>query len=343
MFILLGIEKNILKLNFNKIMIPITIVNFIFYYLASIFSNFKFKIGFSLLFILSTIVLRLVVNNSQLPDYDSYYSIIGIIEPEFSFKILFTEPYYFQLVNYFNKTYSSETSINFFYTINYLISTTFFVWLLFVNKVSPWKKVLLFSLYYYVFAFILLRNTISYIMIAILYYRLNYNKINKTSFLAFFSHLSSLPVLGSSLFRNKKGDLKLIVSGICYVLFFSILIRLEAFNVYEKFSAYQESKDYGVSFFHKFYFYFFLIVNVFLFIYKRKMVFNYTYLPIFLTYILLQYANAVMGYRFSIYLMLYLLLFINDVKEDIYINTKLNLISFFFIFLMLFNLKSIFP
>jgi hypothetical protein len=180
-------------------------------------------------------------------------------------------------------------------------------------------------------------------LIGILYYQLNNNKISKTSFLAFFSHLSSLPVLGSSLFRNKKGDLKLIILGICYVLFFSVIIRLEAFNVYEKFSSYQESKDYGVSFFHQFYFYGFLTVNILLFVYKRQMIFNYTYFPILITYILLQFANAVMGYRFSIYLILYLLLFINEVKNDTNINPKMNLISFFFITLMLFNLKSIFP
>ena len=72
-------------------MIPIVIVNFVFYYLASIFNNVKFKIGFSLLFLLSTIVLRLIVKNSQLPDYDTYYSVIGMIDTEFSFKILFME------------------------------------------------------------------------------------------------------------------------------------------------------------------------------------------------------------------------------------------------------------
>jgi hypothetical protein len=307
------------------------------------FNNVKVKIGFSLLFILTTMALRLMVNNSQLPDYDNYYSVIGMIDPEFSFKIFFTEPYYYQLVNYFNKTYSSETSINFFYIVNYLVSTTFFVWLLFVKQVSPWKKVLLFSLYYHVFAFILLRNTISYILIAVLFYQLNYNKINKTSFLAFLSHLSSLPVLGSSLFRNKKGDLKLIIFGICYVVFFSFLIRLEAFDIYDKFTAYQETTDYGVSFFHQFYFYFFLIVNLLLFVYNKKMVFNYTYFPIFITYILLQFANAVMGYRFSIYLVLYLLLSVIEVKKNIYKDYKMNLFAFFFIAIILFNLKSIFP
>ena len=71
-------------------MIPIVIINFIFYYLSSIFNNVRVKIGFSLLFILSTIVLRLMVNNSQLPDYDGYHSVTGMIDPEFSFKIFFT-------------------------------------------------------------------------------------------------------------------------------------------------------------------------------------------------------------------------------------------------------------
>jgi hypothetical protein len=73
------------------------------------------------------------------------------------------------------------------------------------------------------------------------------------------------------------------------------------------------------------------------------MVFNYTYFPIFITYILLQFANAVMGYRFSIYLVLYLLLSVIEVKKNIYKDYKMNLFAFFFIAIILFNLKSIFP
>ena len=96
-------------------MLGIVIVNFIVYYLASLQRNLSFKVGLCFLFVLSTILLRFTVNNSELPDYDAYYSVIGLIEPEISFKTLFSEPYYFQLVNYLNQSYSTEIAINFFY------------------------------------------------------------------------------------------------------------------------------------------------------------------------------------------------------------------------------------
>jgi hypothetical protein len=49
-----------------------------------------------------------------------------------------------------------------------------------------------------------------------------------------------------------------------------------------------------------------------------------------------------MGYRFSIYLILYLLLFVNVEKKEAPKDIKMNLISFSFITLILFNLKNIF-
>lgn len=324
-------------------MIAIIIINFIFFYFASIYNKRVLKINFTIFFIFTSIILRLIIKNEQLPDYDSYYSVIGTIEPEFSFKILLSEPYYFQLVNLFNLTLTAEKSINLFYYFNFIITLSFFTWLIFKKEITPWKKVLLFSLYYHVFTFILLRNTIAYILIAYLFYHLGFNKITKKAFLSFFSHMTSLPALLSSLFKNKHGDLRLVIIMIIFVTVFSQLVNLELFNLYQKFSTYQDSQEYGISTFHKLYFFAFLLINIYLFIYKRNMVFNYTYFPIFVTYLILQNTNAVMGYRFSIYLILYLLFYKNQDSQRNYKGYKSNIFAFSFIIIILINLKSIFP
>jgi hypothetical protein len=324
-------------------MIFIVIINFIFYYFAVIFDKYYYKISASSFFVFTALILRLVVKNQYLPDYDAYYSVIGTINPDFSFKTIFTEPYYFQLVNLLNLKFTAEKSINFFYTFNFIVTTIFYTWLIFIKEISPWKKILLFSLYFHVFSFILLRNTISYILIAYLFYLLSFNKTSKIAYLSFLSHLTSLPALISSLFKNKRGDKKLIFFMLLFIIVFSQLIKLELFNIYQKFSSYQDSQDYGVSLFHKFYFYFFTLINIFLYFYKKSMVFNYTYMPIFVLYLILQNANAVMGYRFSVYLVLYLLFYTNDNKSKNTSDFKIKLFSFVYIVFIFFNFQSIFP
>jgi hypothetical protein len=322
-------------------MIILPIISFFFYFISSISVNKIIKITFSFLFVVSTLILRFLVQNSQLHDYDSYFSVIGAIEPEFSFNVLLTEPYYFQLVNLLFKYFSAETSINVFYGINYFFTTCFFIWLLFVKDIQPWKKVLLFSLFYYLLAYLLLRNTLAYLALAYMFYRINFKVVYKLSYAALLSHLSSLPALFFGCFKNKRGDLLLILSMVLYVFMFSLIINVEAFRLYEKFSSYQDSTEYGFSMFHKVYFYGFLFLNLVLFLYSRNIIYNYSYLPLFVTYIILQISNGVMGYRFSIYLIFYLLLFVSGKKVFGKLNLTLNYLSILLIFLSIYNFKAI--
>jgi hypothetical protein len=322
-------------------MIILSITSFFFYFTSSITTNKIIKSTLAFLFVVSTLILRFLIQNSQLHDYDSYFSVVGSIEPNFSFKVLLTEPYYFQLVNYLYKYFSAETSINIFYGINYFFTTFFFIWLLFVKDIHPWKKVLLFSLFYYLLAYLLLRNTLAYLALAYLFYRINFKEVYKLSFAALLSHLSSLPVLFFGVLKNKRGDLLLFFLIVIYISLFSLIISVEALQLYEKFSSYQDSTEYGFSMFHKVYFYGFLFLNLVLFFFNRNIIFNYTYLPLLVTYIILQVSNGVMGYRFSIYLIFYLLLFISEKKGFSKLNIVLNCSSILLIFLSIYNFKSL--
>jgi len=277
----------------------------------------------------------------DMPDYDSYYRVIGLVNPEMSFKMLFAEPYYFQFVNYLYKNNSAEYSINFFYYVNYFATVVFFVWIAFLKDISAWKKMLLFALYYHLFAFVLLRNTPSYVLVGFLFYYLHKEKYLKISLLSFMGHLSSLPILFFAFFKNKLGDKKLLALSVLFFFAFNIILQLPFLGVYEKFSGYQEGDEYGKSLFHKIYFLLFLIVNTYLFFKEKRLFFNYTYTFTFLTYLVLQFASPVMGYRFSIYLVIYLMLS-PHLKFEVETERNLNLFSPVLFFLFLISYMSIF-
>ncbi len=278
------------------------------YYLLNLNFNIKLKIVLSFLFIVICFAIKFNIDVSKMPDYDGYFQVIGIVNPEISIKALFAEPYYFQIVNYLYQSNSAEDSIKFFYNINFFLTLTFFIWLSFLNDISIWKKIVLYVLYFYFFSYVLLRNAPAYLLIGVLYYYLYKGKYIKICLLSFLAHLSSLPILLFSFFKNKKGDKKLFVLLFLFFLGFNILLKLPVFGVYEKFTYYREGHEYGQSIFHKVYFIFMIFINLFLVFKNKDLLYNYTYSFIFLTYFFIQLASPVMGFRFSIYMILYLLL-----------------------------------
>ena len=172
--LIIGKAENILKITNINLKAALVILNFIIYYFLCINKKNSIKIPFSFIFFLLSFVFFLLVDFSKMPDYQEYYNVIGLEVKGQSLNTLFSEPYYFQIVNFFNLTLSKEASINIFYFINTLLTTSFFLWLSFKIDISPWKKVFLYSMYYYLFSFVLLRNTPSYILLAISFYYLNY-------------------------------------------------------------------------------------------------------------------------------------------------------------------------
>jgi hypothetical protein len=169
---------------------------------------------------------------------------------------------------------------------------------------------------------------------AVCFYYLHRNKYLKITALSFLVHLSSLPIIFFSIFKNKLGDKKLILICFLFFLSFNMLLKIQLFGIYEKFSAYEGDVVYGKNVFHKIYFFVFILFNIYLIFVKKDMIFNYTYLLLFVTYLILNYSNSVMGYRFSVYLVLYL--FINpnlDYKEKIRSRLLLLLPLFFALFI----------
>jgi len=281
---------------------------FCVYFLLGYFKDRNWKILFAILFLILSYLLKFSIDVTKTADYENYLYLITLDLPEFSLKMLFAEPYFFQLGSWLIKYYSKEQSLAFFTESSFIYSTIFFLWLAFLKDVSTFNRIIIFSLYYYFFAYIVFRNGPAYMLSGVSFYYLHKNIYIKTTVLLFLMHLSSLPVIFFSMFKNKLGDRKLIFICFLFIIFFNILVRIELFALYDKFSFYANEAEYGQSIFHKIYFYSFVLFNICLIYFKKDVIYNYTYLLLFVTYLILNYSNSVMGYRFSIYLTLYLML-----------------------------------
>jgi hypothetical protein len=319
----------------------IGIISFLLYYLLVQKLTLNTRLFIAFLFIISTISFKLLVDITSVPDYNSYYDVIGQDKGNSGAFFIFSEPYYFYTVNFLNLYFSKEFSINLFYFINYIITNIFFIWLSFKTDIPIWNKILLYSLYNYFFSYILLRNAPSYILIGFLFYGISNNKFFKISFLAFLSHLSSLPIILVSFFKNKQIDFKFIIFVLILISSYTFFLNLDILNIYEKINAYSEGSDNMISTFHTLYFIFFIILNIFILRKKKYGFLNYTYLFLGCMYLILQKTNPVLGYRFSIYLILYIFL-----NPNFRLNSKseklLDKISISFIVLSIININEIF-
>ncbi len=289
-------------------MIIVAALLFCVYFLLGYFVDRNLKILFAILFVILSYLLKFSIDVTKTADYDNYLHLITLDLPEFSLNSLFAEPYFFQIGSWLCKYYSKEQSLAFFTESSFIYSTIFFLWMAFLKNVSTFNRIIIFSLYYYFFAYIVFRNGPAYMLSGVTFYYLHKNIYLKATVFLFLMHLSSLPVIFFTIFKNKLGDRKLLLMCFLFIIFFNILVRIELFALYDKFSFYENEVEYGQSIFHKIYFYSFVLFNIYLFCFKKDVIYNYTYLLLFVTYLILNYSNSVMGYRFSIYLTLYLML-----------------------------------
>jgi hypothetical protein len=280
---------------------------FCVYFLLGYFEDRNVKISYAILFVILSFVLKFSIDVTKTADYDNYLFVLALDRIGFSLKALFAEPYFFQIGALLYKYYPKEQSLAFFYESSFIFSTVFFLWLAFLKNVSTFNKVIVFSLYYFFFTYIILRNAPAYMLSAVCFYYLQRNLYLKSTALSFLVHLSSLPIIFFSLFKNKLGDRKLILVCLFYIIFFNLLLRIEFLGIYEKFLIYASFNS-GQSVFHQIYFYIFIAYNIYLFFVKKDIIYNYTYLLLLVTYLILNYSNSVMGYRFSVYLVLYLMI-----------------------------------
>lgn len=288
---------------------------FLFYFLASFNStNANHRIIFIGLFFLSTLILRSLIDPELNKDYFGYFDLHDFKIPESFLSFLLGEPY-LKIIYAFFSLFTDEKAKIFtcIYWLNLLIANSFFVWLLTRTDVQMWKKVILFSFFYFLFAFVLIRNTPAYILFAVYFYysfrKLKFNAVLLTPFI----HISSVAVLGTY-FHKKKNYFLLFILFSIIVASLLLFILPSINNVFaieltvSKVNAYSAEME-EVSIFHKVYFVFISSVVIFTALVYKKQVLH----PIIVTAVFLYYAtftiNPIMGFRFVPFLLFSIFLF----------------------------------
>ena len=299
-----------------------------------------FKYFFLFFYFLISILLRVLVDPVNSKDYDNYYNIVSSSGGDYTqIGFLFAEPYLIGLKSLMFIFWDNPDKVIYaIYTFNLIVSSFFFIWISQIKDITLWKKLLTFSLFFFLFAFTTLRNSAAYFLVTILFYNIQRGRKFRIGYLGFLAHISAIPALLSSMANIKKASLN--------VLFFLIVVGFGAYYILQssplfafglaKFDSYSGSDDSVNNIVHKIYFFCILSLSVVLWLSNRKYVLNNVFILLFFTYLIFNAINPVMGFRFSIYLILFLLVF-PTIKTDRLIDKALNLTSIMFLGLFIFN------
>ena len=255
------------------------------------------------------------------------------------------------LIYKFFDFFISEKQILFLgiYWFNFLLTNVFFIWLATRKDIVIWKKILLFVFYYFLFAFVLLRNGPVYILFACFSYYSFRNKRYLKILFAPFMHISALALL-ILMFQRSKHYLKFLFVALLVLIpvlvFFIIPILSDVMAIQgsiSKADAYSEGIE-TVSVFHKIYFLFMsIVVFITIWIYKKQ-VLNPILITTILFYYISYFINPVIGFRFSPYVFFAILLFVlNSTVYSFFIRSLFVacFLLFPFFFLTLFDTHTL--
>lgn len=304
-----------------SLLIIISFFTFLFYYLSCFdFSNSK-KLLCIVCFVVCSLFLRSILSPSLNNDFNLYYNFHIFQKPANFLSLFVNEPYLYCVYAFFS-VFSDDKQIVFscIYWYNHIIATIFFVWLLKVKDVEPWKKMLLFSIFYFFFAFVLLRNGPVYLLFG-LYFYYNFRNIKFNYVLvAPFMHISSIVIL-IVFFHKWKNYYRYffiicILLPICFLVFKPILQEVDAFQrILLKINEYLKLNNIaGIMDWLFFTFISGLLITGAM-LYKKQMLHPFIITSAVFYYIS-YYFNPVVAFRFSPYI-LFALLFMNfeDLKN----------------------------
>jgi len=294
--------------------ILITLLFFTYYLLCQNHIKYENKIIYSIVFIFFSIGLRFIIPININKDYIGYFELYNYEKPENLFSFLTSEPYLFVLYKFFelftsNKIYIIEC----IYYFNFLISLYFYIWLAFKRDIVLWKKVVIFAFYYFLTSYVVLRNAPVYYIYSYFFYssfrNINFRKI----ILSPFMHLSSVPLLLLMFYKSKNYFKYLfLVLSICIPIFIFILLPIinsivELNYFLNKVNDYAEGMS-EVSVFHKIYFCFITGLLIITWFNIKQKLFHPLIFTTFFIYFITFFINPVIGFRFSPYVILALVL-----------------------------------
>jgi hypothetical protein len=298
--------------------------------------------GHWIYFALIGLALRLLIPIPSVLDYAAYYTnniydynFYGIADiiSEPAIKLIYNIAFVF-----FN---DKKQTVHFIYWLNF--STCMYLFYRISQYRIPYfKKMILFSFYFFLFSYILLRNGIPYLLVFMFFYELNNteSKLRKLIVASFFHATAAIVLFVQLLFEIKIE--RLIVYGISILAILALLAinNIFVFDYFiDKFVVYAEverersnSHIIWMLFIFSVFFWSFIENRV-----KSSTVFFITFMTI---YIILNYINPVMGFRLSLYIFLfYLTLPITNPKIAKYVP-DVNLLSFGLFFLFYLNYSN---
>lgn len=207
------------------LLIIVSLLNFLFFYLACLYFTKSKKRLFILCFVFCSLLLRGILNPVLNNDFYLYYNFNIFQKPTSFLSFFINEPYLYSIYLFFS-IFSDDKLIIFscIYWFNHIITTVFFVWLLNVKDVQGWKKMVLFSIFYFFISFVLLRNGPVYLLFALyFYYNFRNTKFNYV-LVTPFMHISAIVMLIVYFHKWKN----------YYIYFFIICILLPIFFLISK-------------------------------------------------------------------------------------------------------------
>jgi hypothetical protein len=294
-------------------------------------------------FVLIGLAIRLLTPIPLVMDYAAYYS-NNIYDYNFyGIADVISEPALKAVYNivflFFN---DKKQTVHFIYWLNF--STCMYLFYRISQYHIPFfKKMVLLSFYYFLFSFVLLRNGIPYLLVFMFFYELNNteSKLRKLVVASFF-HATALVVFFIRLIFEIKLE-RLIVFGLSIAIILAVLYfnNISMFSYFtDKFLAYSEM-DHERSNSHIIWMIFIIGIFIWSFIENRVQSSTLFFITLMSIYIILNYLNAVMGFRLSLYIFLfYLTLPITNPKISRYVP-DVNLLSFGLFFLFYLNYSNV--
>ncbi|OXA80190.1 hypothetical protein B0A56_07210 [Flavobacterium columnare NBRC 100251 = ATCC 23463] len=328
----------------KELQILLVVLVFVSYYFLCFLEVKKLKLLVLPFFIVSSIVLRLNIDITLNKDYYGYYYGYSLSDFNNIFDYFLKEPYLYiqySFLKYLN--FDHDFIFVCVYGINFILVSVFFIWLAFLNDLSAWRKNILFTLYYFLFGYVLLRNGPSYAIFSyFIYYSIREIKKSRLIFLTPFMHISSVLPLGLY-FSDSKRYFKILFlfSILASLIIIFILPYVEsnpAFDkIFTKASTYSEELE-EISIFHYIYFGFMFSVFILQLFFLRKKVYNPFLITTFIIYLLGFFVNPVVGFRLSPYFLISSLFY----KVENYKNLDriLNIFSFFLVLYFILTLKD---
>jgi hypothetical protein len=261
--------------------------------------------------------LRSLVSFETNADYYGYYM---LVQNDFELKVtsVFSEPYFplaYTLIKSIidGDRLFSEQALNSIYYINLCITIIFYLWLAILRDVRPWLKIFLFSFFYFLIGYTTIRNSIAYMLFAVLCYEIFHNRRFITGYFSFLFHVSSLPAIGAAAIGLKKITFKFFIYILVGVCCFVSLLNLPIFNhISKKLEAYSNLNGTGTDghgIFHLIFLVLIIGATVWVYFRDKKVIFNNFFISMFVLYIVLFVVNPVMAFRFSSYVVFYLCMY----------------------------------